>query len=66
MSAFSMRNTLMQYEDIQKELHNVQIMLDSLDGFSFSLSQITKMLREQVARIELGVQHTIDTQDDLK
>lgn len=56
----------MMYEDIQRELHDLQAKVDALEGLKFSLDCLTKAMREQVARIELGVQRTIDTQDDLK
>lgn len=57
---------MMTYEEILEELQDVQQRVDAIDGIAFSLTVWSRTLREQIARMELGVQRTIDTQDDLK
>ena len=57
---------MMMYEDILEELHEMQQRIDAIEGIAFSLSIWSRTLRENIARLELGVQRTVDSQDDLK
>ena len=63
-----MENTpqYLNYEDMHAELVEMQKKVEALDGLTYSFNSVIRSLLEQIARMKLAVQHSIDTWDDLK